>query len=875
LPKTIRDNAKCKEQSSRNKIKTLSEKKYYNELERGKFLLDLYQKALLLSEKELNDYFLDHAVSLTGSTIGFFHFVSDDQKSIMLTAWNGEARKNCVATYDSHYPIERAGNWVDCVRLKRPVIYNNFAKSPNQKGFPSGHVLIKRFMSIPIFENDKIKIVFGVGNKIDPYTEDDVVQLQLIANELSKIYQQRQAEYSLRESEKKYRSLFDNMLDGFAFCKMVFDQERKPIDFVYLEINEAFERITGLKREVVVGKKVTEAIPGIREANPELFNIYGRVALTCKEERFEIFFKPLGLWLYISVYCPQKGYFSAVFEDITERKKTEESLRKLNRHLRAISNSSQALMHATDESLFTQDVCNIIVKDCGYALVWVGFAKNDKRKSVRPVAFSGFDKGYIDALRVTWNEKSKRGRGPTGTVIRSGKPYVCKSMQSDINFKPWLKEAEKRAYTASLVLPLISFEGETFGALNIYSKEPNPFSDEEVNLLTELANDFAYGIVMLRLSKDREQAEKTLRKQASLIDLSPNAILVRDLDGAITFWSRGAETLYGWAKEESIGKISHTLLKTVFPEPLKFINSELKKKGSWSGELVHQTKDGRTVVVQSYWLAKFDEKGKVAEIFEANIDVTDRKRMQGKLEEYSKHLEDLVKERTKQLKDSERLAAIGATAGMVGHDIRNPLQAIVGDLYLAKEDVFLLSEGEMKKNLQENLNNIEENVLYIEKIVADLQDYARPLHPIMENVNVKEAIEAAFLVVAIPSSLKVAIIIEAGLPLLNSDLSMLKRVLVNLIQNAVQAMPKGGKLTLNAYKEENSIVVAVKDNGVGIPEAIKNKLFAPMFTTKSKGQGFGLAVVKRMIEALGGNVSFESQEDKGTTFTIRLPCVKS
>ena len=159
--------------------------------------------------------------------------------------------------------------------------------------------------------------------------------------------------------------------------------------------------------------------------------------------------------------------------------------------------------------------------------MWVGFAEHDQNKTVRPVAFAGFDKGYIDALRVTWDENSERGRGPTGTVIRTGKPYICKNMQIDPNFEPWRPEALKRGYTASLVLPLTSFEGETFGALNIYSKESDPFTDEEVKLLTELANDFSYGIGMLRLRKKREQAEETLRKQASLIDLSPDAIIVQ------------------------------------------------------------------------------------------------------------------------------------------------------------------------------------------------------------------------------------------------------------------------------------------------------------------------------------------------------------
>ena len=182
-----------------------------------------------------------------------------------------------------------------------------------------------------------------------------------------------------------------------------------------------------------------------------------------------------------------------------------------------------------------------------------------------------FDKGYIDALRVTWDENSKSGRGPTGTVIRTGKPYVCKNMQIDPNFEPWRPEALKRGYTASLVLPLTSFEGETFGALNIYSKESDPFTDEEVKLLTELANDFSYGIEMLRLRKKREQDEETLRKQASLIDLSPDAIIVRRLDGTITFWSKGAEKLYGWTKDEAVGQDINSLLKTEFPHPINEI----------------------------------------------------------------------------------------------------------------------------------------------------------------------------------------------------------------------------------------------------------------------------------------------------------------
>jgi len=157
---------------------------------------------------------------------------------------------------------------------------------------------------------------------------------------LRDITERKIAEDALKKSEEEYSSLFNNMMDGFAYCKMIFDETEKPVDFVYLQINDAFERITGLKRHLVVGKKVTEAIPGIKEANPELFEIYGKVAHTGQKEKFEIFFKPLSLWLSISVYCPKKDYFAAIFEDITERKKTEDSFKESEEEFRNLAEES-------------------------------------------------------------------------------------------------------------------------------------------------------------------------------------------------------------------------------------------------------------------------------------------------------------------------------------------------------------------------------------------------------------------------------------------------------------------------------------------------------------------------------------------------------
>ena len=142
---------------------------------------------------------------------------------------------------------------------------------------------------------------------------------------------QKKTEIALRESEKRYHSLFENMLEGLAYCKMIFDKDNRPIDWIYLDVNNAFYRITGL--ENIIGKKVTEAIPGVNESDLELFEVYGRVALTRKPEIFQIDFKPLNVWFNISVFSPEKEYFVAVFEDITKRKKSELALKEIRHNL--------------------------------------------------------------------------------------------------------------------------------------------------------------------------------------------------------------------------------------------------------------------------------------------------------------------------------------------------------------------------------------------------------------------------------------------------------------------------------------------------------------------------------------------------------------
>ena len=264
--------------------------------------------------------------------------------------------------------------------------------------------------------------------------------------------------------------------------------------------------------------------------------------------------------------------------------------------------------------------------------------------------------------------------------------------------------------------------------------------------------------------------------------------------------------------------------------------------------------------------------GKIASVALTNSNMLEMlEEKEKRLRSYNENLEKLVEERTNQLKTSERFAAIGQTASMVGHDIRNPLQSIISELYLAKEELKNLSDSGLKSILLESICNIEHDVGYINKIVQDLQDYTRKITPNMENFDLDELLKRIVFNRRHPENVKISLQVSRNVRKLSTDSALLTRILTNLVNNAIQAMPNGGELAIKASKHGKKAIIAVEDTGSGIPEEVQTKLFTPLFTTKSKGQGLGLAVVKRLTEGLGGSIDFSSEEGKGAKFFVALP----
>ena len=199
-----------------------------------------------------------------------------------------------------------------------------------------------------------------------PFMQEERYLVNAIAERMGHIINRMQAEETLRESEEKYRSLFENMLEGFAYCRMIYDDEQKPADWVYLDTNRAFGDLTGLHN--ITGKRVLEAIPDIRKLTPELFETYGRVASTGNPEKFEIDFKPLGKWLNVSVFSPQTGYFVAVFEDITKRKQIETALHNTTEELNQFFTVALDLLCIADTDGYFRKLNRAFETTLGYPL---------------------------------------------------------------------------------------------------------------------------------------------------------------------------------------------------------------------------------------------------------------------------------------------------------------------------------------------------------------------------------------------------------------------------------------------------------------------------------------------------------------------------
>jgi PAS domain S-box-containing protein len=355
-------------------------------------------------------------------------------------------------------------------------------------------------------------------------------------------------------------------------------------------------------------------------------------------------------------------------------------------------------------------------------------------------------------------------------------------------------------------------------------------------------------------TEELQESEARFRTQANLLELASEAIIVRGLDGVIRFWNAGAETLYGWSREEAVGQDLHLLLKTVFPVSREDVGKALAEAGSWRGNLVQQTRNGRELVIACRKTMNREANA----VLEVNRDIT----VQMKAEE--------------ALRESEKLAAMGRVAGIIAHEINNPLAAITNIFYLLRNHPSLNDEAKTYADAA------EQELVRVSHITRQTLSFYREskqptpvrVHELLDDV--AELQNRAFHVNKIELRKKYSSASNVtGFPV------ELRQVFLNLIANAVQAMPRGGVLQLHVHEATDWVsqrrgpAISVIDTGIGIKPEDAQRLFEPFYSTKAaKGTGLGLWISKGILQKYSGRISYRSYRRNGgcvTCFRVFLP----
>jgi len=640
-----------------------------------------------------------------------------------------------------------------------------------------------------------------------------------------------------------FASIPEHMLNGVALCRMLFEDGR-PHDFVYLYVNPMFRSQTGLGE--VCGRRVSEVIPGIRESDPQLFEIYGRVARGGKAEKFEIFVESLREWFSVQVFSPKPDHFVAIFEVTTGQKEREAALIATNERL-AIA------QRASGSGVWDWDVHT-------NRLTW----------SDEFFRLFGLEPGLAEASFETWR-----------AVV-----HPDDVANAEARIVAALSELKPLASEYRIVMP--SGAVRWIGAYGDVVLGADGRASRMIGLCLDITERKETDDALERVRNTLEEAQRV----AHLGSFEFVA------ETGTTIWSNEERRIYGLDPSCPSPDYGEMLTKHIHPDDADLLDKTFKKAIQRNAvyELEHRIVRPDREVRWVYDRAQpyFDAEGNLRRYVGTTLDITERKRVAAQLEQYRLHLEDLVAERTKEV---ERLnsdlahraeeaesanRAKSAFLSNMSHEIRTPMNGIMGMTYL-------LRRGELTPQQCERLDSIDTSCRHLMAIINDILDLSKieagavvvdhrdfTLDELLAGIQaiVGERIRDRGLVLHIDM---------ARLPTaLNGDPTRLTQALVNYLANAVKFTERGSiTLTGRLVQEDRDqylLRFEVRDTGIGIPEKELDGLFKPFhqvddsFTRTHGGTGLGLVITKRIAALMGGEVGVESTMGEGSTFwlTVRL-----
>ena len=736
------------------------------------------------------------------------------------------------------------------------------------------------------------------------------------------VTEQKKVEERVRESEEKYRNLFQNARDVIV----TFDLKGNVTS-----INRAITEYR-FKEDELIGRNMLEFVP--QKYRAKLIEEIAKVAQGKPIEGEIEIITPSGKKTAEYRSNPMRHQnevigIHTILRDVTDRKFFERSLSALNVYGQNL-NTAESLEKIYHVTLMAMK------KTLGFEYASILIVKG---KMLRLVSHYGYAKQFSINLPLDGE------KGVTVKAVRTGKSVFVPDVTKEKSYV-----LGKPSMLSELAVPIKVGE-EALGVLNVESKRPAAFNEDDKKLLEILASHAATAIGNLKrqkLLKELSNKIKNLMKSTTEIMHVENmnqrlkviAKAIRKFGWRRVVISLRDENLIGidlvtsgLEKEELKLLIERKAPGYVWQKRLGPIFQRFKIgefyylpwTDSWIRENVHgvpseaNLKEATTYAGVPSKLSPKEmidwhpqdmlyaplrtPEGKIVGILSMDDPMDGRKptrealtplelflhqaaivienaqliqnlrKARRQLATYTEQLEQKVDERTRELKKSQeqllktqRLAVIGELAGMVGHDLRNPLTSINGAAYYLKKRLC----PTIYRKAKEMLDLIEKNIEYSNKIINDLLDYSKEIKLDLTNCKPRLIVKEALSLVDIPENIRV-IDLTKDKPKIRVDVQKMKRAFINIIKNAIDAMPEGGELTIKSKKLNDNVEFVFSDMGVGMSKKIIEQLWTPLFTTKAKGMGFGLPICKRVIEAHEGTISAESSFGKGTTFTVTIP----
>ncbi len=554
-----------------------------------------------------------------------------------------------------------------------------------------------------------------------------------------------------------------------------------------------------------------------------------------------------------------------VAQDITEHKRAEMNIIRLNRVYSVLSNINQAIVRTRDQQMLFKEACHIAVEHGLFKMAWIGLIDTD-RLEVRTAMQSGFVEEILDNIRISIRDVPE-GCGSIGNAILDRKHFICNDIEHDQIMEPWCDKVVKQGCHSSSAFPLL-VGGRVAGAFMVFASEMDFFDSQEIHLLDELAADISFALESIELEKQRKQAEDELRmlekRYRSTLDSMLEGCQIIGFDWRYLYVNDAVVGQGRRAKEELLGR---TMME-IYPgieNTAMFVALEqcMEKRTSHRMEYEFTFQDG------SKSLFELSVQPAQDGIFILSLDITGRKNIeQIRLENMRLALASRAK--------SEFLANMS-------HELRTPLNSIIGFSELLQQN----SYGELNEKQNKYVSNVLTSSKFLLNLINDILDLSKieagKIELMFEKVPVHAVINETLTLIKEKASKHNVLLnkeFDPALNIIEADQQRFKQILFNLLSNAVKFSKKeGGTVTVTTKKEGDMAKISVSDTGIGIKDEDLGRLFKEFeqldsgISRKYGGTGLGLAISKKLVELHGGRIWVESRFVEGSKFTVLLPIV--